>query len=482
VREIGTRHSLQEIVVYFARGPIGRHSVVYPLLQMFFAPLTGDLQRFVMHMNGVLGALACLPLYLFVRQRTGSRTAGVLCALFLAVHPVVARFSPTDGPYAFLVAAWFAGLALLSAPDVDGRGLFAGAALLGIAATCRVEGFLMLPASLLLLDVRALLAAAHRHLGGAALGLAALALLAAVQIYFVFPFHLQGPTPPSALIPDFAPLVADAVYPMVYNDPLFAALVLVGAAAGLSGAPYRVGAGAYAAMLLVLAPVVRSGDWILSMHRMVPTCALQTIAAGIGAWRISTWISALSAGRIPAVAPGAVAALVILARHRAELSEQYVFTHEYEIARTHLAPASKAADGCTLLTCNQIGEDVDIHDFGHVLPGMRVLDCRRDDCLSPVKDGGCFYYMRSAGCYFHFEGIPAPCEESGATPAGDRIACLNAPAASVERALSLEPVEMRSIDVLATFSDRRGRYPRTAEVGLFRVRPRADDSIPDSRR
>jgi hypothetical protein len=60
VREFFTRHSVQEIEIQFAQGPVGRHSLVYPLLQMFFAPLVDDAQAFTMHMNGVLGGLACL--------------------------------------------------------------------------------------------------------------------------------------------------------------------------------------------------------------------------------------------------------------------------------------------------------------------------------------------------------------------------------------------------------------------------------------
>src|SRR5207302_10722597 len=69
VREGLTVHSLQDFEAQFAQGPIGRHSVVYPLLQMFFAPVVADPQSFTMRMNGVLGSLACLALYLFVRQR-----------------------------------------------------------------------------------------------------------------------------------------------------------------------------------------------------------------------------------------------------------------------------------------------------------------------------------------------------------------------------------------------------------------------------
>lgn len=64
VREIFTLHSVQEIEIQFAQGPVGRHAIVYPLLQLFFAPLVRDPHRFTMHMNGVMGAAATLSLYL----------------------------------------------------------------------------------------------------------------------------------------------------------------------------------------------------------------------------------------------------------------------------------------------------------------------------------------------------------------------------------------------------------------------------------
>jgi hypothetical protein len=478
LREAFTLHSLQEIVIYFEHGPLGRHSVVYPLVQMFFVPLASDPQAFVLHMNGVLGALATLGLYLFVRQRTGSRTAGFLSALFLATHPVVTRFCPTDGPYSMLLACWFSGLALLSAPEMEARAMFGGAVLLGIAATCRMEGSLFLAASLLLLDVRALVAGARRHPTAAALSLLAIVLLGAAQMYFLLPFHLSGPKAMTSFIPPLDQLRQEVIFPAPYNSQAFMALVLIGAFAGLNP-QYRLGLFAYGAMIVVLLPVADSGFWILAMHRMVPTCAVQTICAGIGAWWLGGFLPSWKRLPFAAAIPGVLVACYVLATHRHELTDRYVFNEEYDLVRSHLGPAAGVGSSggsphgnCSLLTCNQVpGQDVDIHNFGDVVPGMEIVDCLRDDCVAVAARGGCLYYVRSAGCYFHSTGVPPSCPAIE-TAAVDPQRCLIPPIATFERSVVLQPIETEVIDPLRTFNDRVGSYPKQVQVGLFKVRPR----------
>lgn len=484
LREGFTLHSLQEIVISFTHGvslagpsllPVGRHSIVYPLLQIFFVPLVDDAQAFVLHMNGVLGALATLPLYLFVRQRTGSRAGGFLSALLLATHPVLTRFSPTDGPYSMLLASWFSGLALLSSPVLDERAMFGGAALLGVAATCRMEGALFLIASVFLLDVRALLASALRHPRTAALSVLAIVLLEAVQMYFLLPFHLSGPTRMTSLFPSLDHLYDDAILPAPYNDRLFMLLVLTGALAGLVSKRHRLGLYAYAAMLVVLLPVVRSGFFVLGMHRMVPTCAVQTICAGIGAWWLGGWLPAWRGVRRAAVVPGTLIACYVLLLHWHELTERHAFNEEYDLVRSHLAPGGIVPSHCSLLTCNQVpGQDVDIHDFGHVVPGMNIVDCLRDDCIAAARSGGCQYYVRSAGCYFHSDGVPPTCAMDAV---GDAQRCLIPPIAAFERSVALQPIEIRTVDLLRSFL-RSGSYPDTAQVGLFKVGVQSADTSP----
>jgi len=337
-----------------------------------------------------------------------------------------------------------------------------------------MEGSLFLVASVFLLDVRAVVAAARRHPESAALALLAIALLEAVQMHFLLPFHLSGPTQMTSLIPPLDQLREDAISPAPYNDRLFMALVLIGAVAGLVSKQYRLGLYAYVAMLVVLSPVVRSGFFILGMHRMVPACAVQTICAGIGAWWIAAWIPSRRGLRRAGAIPGALVACYVLFVHRHELTDRYVFNEEYDLVRSHLAPGGSPPTDCSLLTCNQVpAQDIDIHDFGHVVPGMKIVDCLRDDCVATVASGGCYYYVRSAGCYFHSAGIPPGCAVSQVTEPVDPQRCLIEPVASFEQSVELQPIEIRSIDILRTFAERSQNYPKQARVGLFKVRPKS---------
>ncbi|MBI3785035.1 MAG: hypothetical protein HY270_16720 [Deltaproteobacteria bacterium] len=460
VREVFTLHSIDQIDIQFEHGPLGRHSIVYPLLQMFFAPMVRDTQSFTMHMNGVLGALAILPTYLFARQRIRSRGAGFMCALFLAVHPVVARFAPTDGPYSLLLVTWFCGLALLSVHELNARSIFGGVVLIGIAAATRLEGAVLLVASVMMLDPKILVDIVRRDALIAAFASLIALTLVVVQLYFILPTY-------GSVLPLASWVFQDAVWPAAYNDRTFVILVWVGAAVGIRSR-YRLGLVAFLAMLIVLAPVVRSGQWVVTLHRMVPTCAVQAIVAGIGAYSLTAWLPWRNGWRWIGLAPGVVIALYILIEHQSELTTPYVFNEEYGIVRRNLVPGGVALKGCTLLTFNSIAQaDSDLHDFGRVVPGMRTIDCRVNDCVAEAAKGGCFYYIRSVASYFHAGGVPIACAEAGVVSTEDRLTCMNEISASFERSIELTPVALRTIDVEHTFPGRR--YPKRAQIGLFRV-------------
>jgi hypothetical protein len=230
----------------------------------------------------------------------------------------------------------------------------------------------------------------------------------------------------------------------------------------------RLGARASLAMLIVLAPVANS--WLsgaIAMHRMIPAIALQAIVAGLGAHALTAWLPWPTRWQWLAVLPGVALAGMALDARRAELTRPYVFTAEYDLVRAHLAPAGAVPVDCTLLTCNWLaGHDIDLHAFAQVVPGMRVVDCRRADCAAEAAAAACAYYVRSAGCYFHPDGVPPAC---AAGVGDDPTACLDAAAAALERAVALQPVAVRAIELTETFPDRRANYPASAPVGLFRV-------------
>jgi len=455
-----TLHSLQDFDSGFAQGPIGRHSIVYPLLQMFFGPLVADPQTFTMRMNGVLGAFACLALYLFVRQRVESRAAGFLCALFFAVHPLIARFAPTDGPYSLLFATWFSGLALLSAEPLMPRALLGGAIFLGIAATTRMEGLVYLVASLLMLDPSALAAAVRRNKMLAAFSVLLIASLGAVQMYFLLPDQAgNGPTGGIVRPESF---LSGVVWPTSYNHPLFTILVVIGAAAGVLRRS-RLGLLAYVAMLVVVTTVANSTYSADALHRLAPACALQCVVAGMGAYALMGW-AARRRHEWVVVVPGTAVACFVLLQRQGDLTRPYVFTAEYDMVHAHLARA--AGQDCTLMTLNEnAGCDVDIHDFRAVVPNVRVVDCRRTDCLAEVAKGGCLYYVRSSAAYVHEGDVPIQCAASREEP----VACMNEVAAAFEKSVELQPIEVRTIDLGDTFRERRMHFPAEAQLGLFRV-------------
>lgn len=483
IREGIARHAIGDNELYFHLGvSYHRHSVVHPLLQMFLQRLARDPYAWMLHVNGALGALAVLPLFLFVRQRTGSvRTAG-LVATFVAVHPVIVQMAPTDLPYSLLLCTWFAGLALLSAEVVGPRQLVAGAALLGIAATCRAEGSLYLLASLLLLDVRALVAAARAHPRAAFLGTGALLGLLAVHVVLCFSQHVEsGETLPRMEAVGLGNALRAGLFSYDYNHPTVIALVMVGALAGLLDGRSRLGLAACMGAVVVIWPFAAETDPIrflgmpylatdvtrfLWIHRLVPACALQAMAAGVGAsWLVST-LSRDTRGSWPAVLPALGVALLVFFDGLSAIRAPNALTDEFWMLRRRLAPGGEVEPGCALLSVGR-RRDTDIQELGQIVPGMRSVHCEHDDCIRIASEGGCFYYVRSVNCFFFESGTPLACRLYGETSTGSVAECLDARCARIERELVLAPLEERTVDVDAAFPD--PQMPQTATIGVYRV-------------
>jgi hypothetical protein len=463
VRELFTLHSVQALELEFLMPDLwDRHSVLYPLLQRFFTPLVRDTQRFTMHMNGVLGALAVLPLYLFVRQRTGSRAASVFSAALFAVHPVISRFAPSDGSYSLMLATWFGGLALLTARRPDGRALLGGATLLAIAATSRVEGVTVLVASLLLVDVCALVAAARRHPVAATASVLVMAVLGAVHAAALLPFYLNAPPPGPPLLAPTDRIWATAVWPANYNDPLFMELVKLGVLVGLLPGK-RLGLLAYLAMLVVLAPCAESEYSVIAFHRLIPACAMQTIGAGMGLYGVVAWMPAGTVWRWLKALP-VIVALYLFVAHADELRTRYAFDEEYDLVRSHLVSEGVAMRECSLLTFTGLLQmDAGLHNFEQVAPGMRIVDCVRADCVGEVATNRCVYYVRSSTCYFY---------DWDTAEAGSALGEVSAPCAALERAVDLEAVDVRQVELVRTYPTLKDHYPPTASIALFRARPK----------
>jgi hypothetical protein len=473
LREGWARHGIQDVEVYFFWGQFSRHSVLHTLLQMFLQPLApGDPFRFMTHVNGVLGAVATLPLYLFVRQRTGLRMAGLVVATLFAVHPAIVTIAPTDASYSLLLACWFSGLALLSAPSPGPRALVGGATLLGIAATCRGEGELYLIASLLLLDVGALLASVRHHQRAAAAAAAAVIGLVSLHIYACFWHHI----PPGQHLPNIGSVhpwdvVRGVLFSYDFNDPAFVPLVGVGALAGVVSARFRIGLGAVLGAAIVIVPVsmTTSGGYAV-LHRVVPTCALEVIAAGIAIAAIAMLLPARLRDPAAGLATVALAVRLFVVSH-AQMHDPNALTEEFWMLRDHLAPGGHVTKGCTLLSFGK-RMDVDVHDMVQVLPGMNVVHCEDHDCRGPAAAGGCVYWVRSLACFHDDVETKPACAERGQTADGGVLPCLEPRCAEIERSLDLSPVDERTVDVRAvwSFAPAAEHFPATVQIGLYRVR------------
>jgi hypothetical protein len=397
----------------------------------------------------------------------------VLVATFYAVHPILLQMAPTDSPYSLCFATWFSGLALLGGSEIGARQLVGSASLLGIAAACRPEGGLLLAASLLLVDVRRVLGAVRRHLSAAALSLAVILGLLAAQIYFIFPMHLAGSSQglPVDVFTIEAALRA-GLWSIDYNDILIVYLVIVGAVAGLVNGRLRIGLGAAVGALVVVWPFCSTthGGYTV-LHRLSVTCALQSIAAGVGAAWITSWLPGKLREHWISTVPAAIAALYLLIGHQHEIHDPHALSDEFWMLRNNLAPAGAANKECELVWVGR-AMDTDIHDFADVLPELEGIRCQERDCLADIAKGGCFYYMRGLNCFYSPEETKPECVRHGKTSSGGYMDCIDPECARIESSLQLDLVEQRTVDVLSIYNDRGEPdpfFPIAADIGLYRV-------------
>lgn len=467
------RHGVEGDVLHFGSGS-DSHSIVYAFYLSFLHPLARDPFKLQILSNAVLGALAVLPLYLFARQRTGSRTTAVLVSTFYAVHPILLQMAPTDSPYSLCFATWFSGLALLSNAEIGARQLVGSASLLGIAATCRPEGGLFLAASLLLIDVPSLLGAVRRHLIASALSVMVILGILAAEIYFMFSMHMasgQG-LPVDAFTIESA--LEAGLWSTDYNDELIVILVIVGAVAGLVNGRLRIGLGAAVGTLIVVWPFCGTtlGGYTI-LHRLSAACALQSIAAGVGAAWITSWLPAKLREHWVSAVPAALVALYLLIGHRHEIHDPHGLSDEFWMLRNNLAPGGVVKEECELVWVGR-SMDTDIHNFAEVLPGIEGIRCQQRDCLADIAKGGCFYYMRGLNCFYSEEPTKPECIQHGKTSTGGYMDCIDPDCVRVETSLELDLVEQRTVDVHAVWNYERGtppdpHFPFAADVGLYRV-------------
>jgi hypothetical protein len=504
VREGLTIHSTADAIINFTSGPINRHSVVYPLLQLFFVPLVRDPQSFTLHMNGLLGALATAPLFSFVRWRTGDKAAALFAGLLVAVDPLVARMAPTDGPSSFILLTWFGSLAFLTQPNPTSRSTFTGIVLLGIAATGRLDGGFLVAASAPMIGWRCIGRALRQSPWIVAVSGAVFAVLVALQVRYVVgmtAFH------PGRLLHTYQQQGGGSIQEhlaasTIHFDEILVRwdmnpvsrrileiLIMAGAISGLVRRAYRLATATFASVVIVLWSHFDHWSWMVSWHRVVPTATLQCVVAGIGAaWLLPGRVWADRGPWIPI--GGLLLAGFMAFENRGTMTRPTLLNAEYDIVHRNLGASAAANPACTLLTtdCTVVG-DLDFQNIGAAAPLMRVLTCRGTDCIKAVSNGGCFYYLRSASSLLW--GNPeAACSKEGTPEERYRSQCLTPEAVMLETELQLEPVDIRTgkyrdflydqprpllrifMDALhANFQPDAPHFsPPSVELGLFRVK------------
>ena len=138
------------------------------------------------------------------------------------------------------------------------------------------------------------------------------------------------------------------------------------------------------------------------------------------------------------------------------------------MVRGCLAPDGVVRAGCDLFVRTKVDRDIDIRDYRRVAPGTTVIDCSREDCVRNLSNDRCQYYVRSAACFFHPDGLPPRCI-AARSDAEIMRECLVPECRAFEVAADLAPVEGRSLYPRVTFPNDSQSYPERIPVGFFRV-------------
>ncbi len=379
-----------------------KHSLVFAAMKAVLVQVAGDSHLQFMLINGVVGALTVIPVYLFVRRRLESAPAALLAATVFAVHPIISRYATTDAPYSFILLGWFTGLALLSDREITAGALFSGLVCIGLAGSLRVEGVAYLAISLFMVRWPAILATVRSTPGGA---VALAAGLSTSLLFSVGNFVLVRTTWEGERRVGFNPVSSgfQALGPLFGSgqegDLLLTSLCWAGFLAPVFDRRLRA-AWAILAAAIAAVIVMRTGPVnAITEHRFVPFLAFQAILSGTGA----AWVSGLLpferlrpiAPPLMAIAIGIVAPIRGLALMRAE----HVFNVEYEQVRQ--AVRSSPDHPCAVLWFNA-GDD-DLNNPRVVLPEAEWINCYRDDCAARIRAGGCLYLLRGSGCHAEHE-------------------------------------------------------------------------------
>jgi hypothetical protein len=482
VRLVLVRAGNSEIRVYLPHdafsGPwaADKHSLVYAGWEAVFFAVVGPANGAFMRLNGVAGALATVPLYLFVRRRLDDPLAAALAGLAFAVHPLEARLATTDAHGSFLLLFLFGGLALLA--DARGpRELGGGLACLGVAGALRIEALAYSGLALLLVDWRAI-ASEPEGRGSRALGLAGGGLVAAALILANFLLQRQSWSsevhaytsawwhPDTLDLPLQKPVLGPFSDVRYSGDGLLRALTWVGLVGGLVRARSRVLVAVTSAViavlcLYVLRPAAASH---VNEHRYVVLWALQAVLVGVGA--AAPTATAPTRWR-PALAAAAVAVLVTVPLvHLDELAAEYAYNTEYDLVHDHVRPDARSGR-CALLYFND--GDIGLNNPEGIAPGIDATVCLDSSCGDAVRPGQCAFLLWGQGC----SSLGNAPERHGGRPLKDLCVDVLARFDAVK-------LEEHATDFVLAYGTPQPpeKFPATGTLAIYAISPRPGPAAP----
>lgn len=473
VRLFLVRLGNSEIRVYvptttFAGGwLVDKHSVLYDAWMAVFMSLWGPSRPAFMLVNAVVGALAVVPLYLFVSRRFEDRLAGCMAAIVFSVHPLIARYAATDAHYSMILFFFFSGLAFLA--DVRGwRELFAGLVCLGIAAALRIEGAAYVGLALLLPRWRPIITLIRRDRRMQLATLSGLCLLSALTLgNFAWKRSEWGAELNDSL--DWVTRLTSAFHgpfrmwsfgPLLdlthAGDGLILALFWLGVAAAILGRRFRAGLLVVAAAVILTKFVLRADSPIRSVeHRFNVVWALQTVVAGIGMGWLSELVPAWR--KLLAVGLAAGVIVIVLASHARELRHPYEFNTEYELVEGYVE-AAKSSGPCRLLYFND--GDMGLNNPGDIVLGVKAVNCADEDCAAQVSQGGCLYVLKGIGC-----------NSVGTAPERRQGRALKDDCEALVSTLNVKRLDERQVSFREAYGDPAppGKFPSSGVVGIYEV-------------
>jgi len=447
-----------------------KHSMVYDAWKAAFVSLWGSSHAEFAVLNGVVGALAVVPLYLFVRHRFDDRLAAALAAVLFSVHPLIARYAPTDAHYSLILLFLFCGLAFL-ADGRDWQQVFAGLVCLGIAGGLRMEAGAYAAVSLLLVRWRVILSRLRSESSVRAAALAGSLLAIALTIgNFATKRSSWGPevtqhadwgAPITALLggPYQRWFVGPLFDSAQAGDGLLVMLFWVGVLASVVAYRFRVGLLAVVAAV-VLSTVVLHADvvtWPAVARRFNVVWALQCVVGGVGIAWLLEFLPARRSQHAAAAALACGIAAIIPAWHLAELRREYAFNTEYDLVRNYVEARRDSAP-CTLFYFND--GDLGLNNPADVVLGVEARNCAEQDCMPHVREGKCRYLLKGIGCALR-----------GTAPELRQGRALKDLCDEFLAAVRTRPLAERSVDFVEAYGAPApaGKFPPSGQIGIYEV-------------